>query len=158
VVGIHYGAGRYRRLLAASRVFLLGGTLFELAIWLPLMAWPDAVLGLLLPDMAFGPADLLLFRAIILSLPLLPLLFLSVSFFQSQGMGRVAGILIGGRQVFVFVPVILAMAYVMGLPGIYWGHAVVDAIAVGLSLLFVVPQVRRLQRLAADQEAPAVAA
>lgn len=158
VVGIHYGAGRYRRLLAASRVFLVGGTLFELAIWLPLMAWPDAVLGLLLPDMTVGPEDRVLFRAIILSLPALPLLFLSVSFFQSQGMGRVAGILIGGRQVFVFVPVILAMGYVMGLPGVYWGHAVVDAIAVGLSLVFVLPQVRRLQRMAADREAPAAAA
>lgn len=152
VVGIHYGAGYYRRLLQVSMVFLLGGTLFELALWTPMMVWPDQLLGLLLPDFAFTGHHRLLFRAIIGSMPLLPLLFLSISFFQSMGMGRIAGLLIGGRQVFFFVPIVLIMAATMGLAGVYWGHLVVDGLSVGLSIAFVLPQWMKLQRMA--QTAP----
>ncbi len=154
VVGMHYGAGRYRRLLQVSMVFLLGGTLFELALWTPMIVWPGRILNLLLPDLVISAEQMLLFRAIIASMPLLPLLFLSISFFQSMGMGRIAGMLIGGRQVFFFVPIVLGMAWWMGLPGVYWGHLVVDALAVGLSLAFVLPQWRKLQAMAKDQPAP----
>jgi putative MATE family efflux protein len=157
VVGIHYGAGYYRRLLQVSLVFLMGGTLFELALWTPMMVWPEAFLGLLLPDVLFSVEQMVLFRAIIGSMPLLPLLFLSISFFQSMGMGRIAGMLIGGRQVFFFVPIVLLMAARMGLAGIYWGHLVVDALSVLLSLAFVLPQWGKLQRMAASAPAPAPA-
>ncbi len=147
VVGINYGAGNYRRVIQSSIVFFTAGTLFELALWIPMEIWPRPFLAMLLPGFAFEPSDFYFFRVIIFSLPTLPFLFLSVSLFQFMGKGLISGLLIAGRQVLFFVPVVWLLARHMGLPGVYWAHPAVDAIAFLLSVVAMVVELGRLRRL-----------
>lgn len=147
VVGINYGAGRYRRVIHAAGVFFLAGTLFEAALWLPMEIWPRPFLKMLLPDFAFTPEHFFHFRIILASLPLLPFLFLSVSLFQFMGKGVLSGILISGRQVLFFVPIVWWFARMYGLNGVYWAHPAVDALALLLSFLATVMEYRRLRGL-----------
>jgi len=152
VVGINYGAGRYRRVIQATGVFFLAGTLFELAIWLPMEIWPRPFLAMLLPDFPFEPEHFQHFRIIIATLPTLPFLFLSVSMFQFMGKGIISGFLIGGRQVLFFVPVVWGFGRLFGLGGVYWAHPAVDALALLLSVLAMSVEFKRLRRLADESE------
>ncbi len=145
VVGINYGAGRYARVIRASGVFFLAGTLLEAAIWLPMEIWPRPFLALLLPDFDLTDQHLLWFRLIIASLPAIPFVFLSVSLLQFMGKGVLSGLLIGGRQVLFFVPAVMIMARTMGLPGVYWAHPAVDGLAFLLSALAMAWEYKRLR-------------
>lgn len=153
VVGINYGAGYYRRVIQATGVFFLAGTLFEVAIWLPMEIWPRPFLAMLLPGFPFEPQHFQYFRIILSSLPTLPFLFLSVSMFQFMGKGIISGFLIGGRQVLFFVPVVWGFGRLFGLGGVYWAHPAVDALAFLLSALAMSIEFKRLRRLADEAEA-----
>ncbi len=153
VVGINYGAGLYRRVIQSAWVFILAGTLFETAIWLPMEIWPRPFLAMLLPAFPFEPEHFAHFRIIIATLPTLPLLFLSVSFFQFMGKGVISGFLIGGRQVLFFIPVVWWFARLFGIGGVYLAHPAVDGLAFLLSVAAMVFEYRRLRQLAVEAEA-----
>ena len=157
VVGINYGAGLYRRVIQSAGVFFLAGTLFEMAIWLPMEIWPRPFMAMLLPGFPFTPEHFLHFRVIIASLPTLPFLFLSVSMFQFMGKGMISGFLIAGRQVLFFVPVVWWFARIFGLAGVYWAHPAVDGLALLLSLAAMTFEYRRLRQLAREEVATAEA-
>ena len=151
VVGINYGAKFYHRSVRALWVFIAGGTLFELAIWVPMEIWPRPFLGILLKDFELDAEHLYRFRLIMLSLPALPFLFLAINFFQALGRGAVAGFLISGRQLLFFVPGIYLLARAIGVRGVYAGHPAVDALAVVLTATYTYLEVRRLNRMSAQK-------
>lgn len=121
-VGINYGAGNHLRSQQAVRLFRLAAMGLLLLISLPSLLYPAQVLGLLLPATVFATADLAHFRLLMLVLLATPLASTGYVYFQATGQARLATTLSFGREV-LFVPLILALPYLLGLQGLYYGLA-----------------------------------
>lgn len=135
VIGINYGAGNHHRMKKAYFIFGIGGTILLSIIWLPIQLYPATFLSWLLPKVAFTANDLLNFRIVNILLPILSFVFCSITLFQSIGNGKIAGIIVVARQVFLFIPVVLILPLFIGINGIYYSLTAVD-ILVSLVVAF----------------------
>jgi len=144
VIGINFGAGQYGRVREAFLKFTSGSALLMTIIWLPLILFPDKVIALILPDAQLGPAYTFHFRVMMALLPILPIYFCGISFYQSMGEGKLASIVLLSRQALLFVPVVLILPLYMGISGIYFTAPIVDIFLI-LILSFLLAN--RLSRL-----------
>ncbi len=135
VVGINYGAGHYRRVKQAFNLFTLAGFTLMLACWLPMHLFPQAALSAMLPGVTFSLQDLENFRVYLITVPALPVLFNSITLFQSVGNGKMATWLSLGRQVLLFFPAILLFSHIYGIEGVYYSIALVDLLMVAVCSL-----------------------
>ncbi|MCW6050913.1 MATE family efflux transporter [Lyngbya sp. CCAP 1446/10] len=145
VIGINYGAGNHNRMKKAYLIFGLGGTILLSIIWLPLQLFPATFLGLLLPNVAFTANDLLNFRIVTILLPILSFVFCSITLFQSIGNGKIAGIIVVIRQVFLFIPVVLILPLFIGINGIYYSLTAVDILVAIIVALFTWMELDKFQ-------------
>ncbi|MCC3434002.1 MAG: MATE family efflux transporter [Oscillatoriales cyanobacterium] len=145
VIGINYGAGSYQRMKKGYLIFGIGGTVLLSILWLPLQLFPETFLGLLLPKVAFTANDILNFRIVIIMLPLLSFIFCGITLFQSIGNGKIAGIIVVARQVFLFIPVVLIWPLFMGINGIYYSLTAVDILIFLIVALFSWRELARIQ-------------
>ncbi|MBD2309007.1 MATE family efflux transporter [Chroococcidiopsis sp. FACHB-1243] len=133
-IGMNYGAKKYHRLKKVYFTFGVGGTLFLGLIWLPLQLFPATFLSILLPSVNFSAADLFNFQIINALLLILPLGFCSVTFFQSIGNGKLAGILILSKSLFFLIPLVLILSRYLGVRGVYYGMLLTDFLTVSIAL------------------------
>jgi len=119
-VGINYGAGQYGRSVQAVHVYRAGGAGLLLLVSAVPLLFPAPVLALLLPEAAFSARDLFHFRLVMLLLPCVPVGVTGIVFFQATGRAKTASMLSLGREL-LFVPLMLLMPYLWGVPGVYYG-------------------------------------
>ncbi|HNE22270.1 MAG TPA: MATE family efflux transporter [Leptospiraceae bacterium] len=144
VIGINFGARQYARVIEALRVFSIGGTAFMALIWLPLTMFSRTVLGWMLPDTAITDTDVLNFRILIVTLPLMAGVFNGLTFFQAIGHGKTATILAVSRQILVFVPVVLILPVYFGVSGIYYSLTGVDVTLIAVLAMLVLREFKLL--------------
>lgn len=144
VVGINYGAEDYKRVKESVKTFSLGGTSLLILIWLPIMLFPETVLRFQLPKGNFSEASIWYFRSFLSTLPLMPLIFIGITFFQSIGNGLIAGILIVSRQLVLFVPAVLVLPVYFGVAGVYYAPPCVDLIVITGVILTIAWAFRQL--------------
>lgn len=145
VIGINYGSGNHNRMKQAYFIFGIGGTILLTVIWLPLQLYPANFLSWLLPQVAFTANDLLNFRIVTILLPILSFVFCSITLFQSIGNGKIAGIIVVARQVFLFIPVVLILPLFIGINGIYYSLTTVDILVSLVVALFTWMELERIQ-------------
>lgn len=145
VIGINYGSGNHNRMKQAYFIFGIGGTILLTVIWLPLQLYPATFLSWLLPQVAFTANDLLNFRIVTILLPILSFVFCSITLFQSIGNGKIAGIIVVARQVFLFIPVVLILPLFIGINGIYYSLTTVDILVSLVVALFTWMELERIQ-------------
>lgn len=144
VVGINYGANDFKRVKTSVKTFTLGGTSLLILIWLPIIVFPETVLRFQLPNGNFSNGDIWYFRTFLSTLPLMPLIFIGITFFQSIGNGLVAGILIVSRQLALFVPAVLVLPMYFGVGGVYYAPPAVDIIVITGVILTIAWAFRKL--------------
>lgn len=120
VVGINYGAGKYRRSAKAPGVFLAGCTVLTLLMALPSFLFPGGVLGLLIPDIAPGSSGIFHFRMLLIMLLIVPVSSVSVVYLQATGNANWSAWLAGGREILLFLPLVLLLPYLYGDAGVYY--------------------------------------
>ncbi|WP_449417853.1 MATE family efflux transporter [Phormidium nigroviride] len=145
VIGINYGSGNHNRMKQAYFIFGIGGTILLTVIWLPLQLYPATFLSWLLPQVVFTANDLLNFRIVTILLPILSFVFCSITLFQSIGNGKIAGIIVVARQVFLFIPVVLILPLFVGINGIYYSLTAVDILVSLVVALFTWMELDRIQ-------------
>lgn len=150
VLGMSVGAGDTRRAWRAFGVFNLGALLLMLLYWLPVMLMPAAAIHLILPDLVLSAAQRGDARIYIGILPLLPFLLISLVRFQAVGLARWVTWLGLARLLLLFLPAIWVLPRVLGLSGVYWALAWMDATLFVLVLLIVLRQLPSLSRVARD--------
>ncbi len=143
-IGMNYGAKKYHRLKKVYFTFGIGGTLFLGLIWLPLQLSPATFLSILLPSVNFSNGDLFNFQIINILLLILPLGFCSVTFFQSIGNGKVAGILILAKSLFFLMPLVLILSKYLGVRGVYYGMFLTDFLIVLIALFITWLEFKKL--------------
>ena len=130
VVGINYGAKQYDRVIRGFKVFAIDASLLMLPFWLIMMAWPMTILNLMLPERIFTQADLMNFRYLMALLPILPVIFMGMTFFPAIDKGKVASIMGITRQLVFYVPVMLIMPKLFGIHWVYLGSFCIDFVII----------------------------
>lgn len=145
VVGINYGAKQYDRVIHGVRVFGLAATALMLPLWAIMMFSPLTLLNLMLPDKVFLDTDILNFRIFMMLLPLLPTMFMGMTFFPAINKGKIASIIGITRQLVFYVPVMLIMPRFFGVKWVYYGAFIIDVIMILWAIYLMRREFRRLR-------------
>ncbi|UZR92702.1 MATE family efflux transporter [Chondrinema litorale] len=144
VVGINYGAENYLRVKEAFIKFTAGASILMSLVWLPLMIFPEGILSIILPNNSLSAEYIMFYRVMVILLPVLPIYFCGISFYQSMGEGKLASVVLISRQVVLFIPVVLILPKYFGLGGVFFSAPIVDLFLI-VVLLFLLSN--RLSKL-----------
>ncbi len=128
VVGINYGARQYDRVVKAFWLFCKVGFYIMAPFWFFMTIFPDTSLRLLLPEAIFSGQDIWHFRVYIMILPIVPFVFMCLTYLPAVDRPRPASIITMARQVFFYIPVMLLLPKWIGISGIYYGTLMIDVI------------------------------
>ncbi|WP_207645773.1 MATE family efflux transporter [Geosporobacter ferrireducens] len=128
VIGINYGAKNNLRVISSFKIFAAASTLMMLPFWLVIMVMPDAALGLMFPDRIFDAASLLYFRIYMALLPILPIIFMAMTFYPAINKGKPAAVIGIARQLIFYVPVMLILPKLFGIQWVYYGTFFIDVL------------------------------
>jgi len=145
VAGINYGAGRIERVIRSFKVFCLAGLILVLPVWLFMMISPQIVLGLMFTGGVLGADSLLYFRLFMALLPVLPVMFMAMTYFPAVDNGKPVAVLGMVRQLFLYVPVMLILPRLYGIEWVYYGTLMIDLLAVAWVALLVRQEFRALR-------------
>lgn len=126
VAGINFGAKQYSRVKSAYFLFCRTGVYIVTPFWLALSLFPDFSLSLVLPGMAFTADEILNFRVYALVIPVLPIVFMSLTYLPAIEQPKYASIVGTARQVVFYVPAMLLLPKWVGISGVYYGSTAID--------------------------------
>jgi Na+-driven multidrug efflux pump len=128
VVGINFGAEKYDRVISSFKVFAVASTILVFPFWLVMMISPEAVIHLMLPTAVLLRQDINNFRIFMSLLPLLPIMFMSMTFFPATNNGKPVAVIGIVRQLVLYVPVMLVLPRFWGVSWVYKGTVIIDLI------------------------------
>ena len=148
VVGVNYGARKYDRAKKAYNLFTRTGFFIIFPFWVFMMVFPELSIRLVLPDMAFTATDIFHFRVYMIMLPVLPVVFMSLTFLPAIEKPTFASLIGMARQLIFYVPVMWFLPSILGMKGIYYGATGIDLVVT----LFLVAAVWWEMRRMGDEE------
>ena len=137
VIGINYGARAYGRVIDGFKVFAFASTLLLLPCWIFMMLSPTMVLNTMLPGKVFATSDIINFRWFMGLLPILPVIFMGMTFFPAIDHGKVASKIGIARQLIFYLPVMLIMPRYYGVQWVYIGAFCIDFLMVLWTVILV---------------------
>lgn len=146
VIGINFGAGQYDRVKKSLVLFTKTGLLIVAPFWLLMTILPQASMRLVLPEMIFTHQDVINLRVFILILPMLPLIFMSLTFFPAIKREKYGSLLGLARQLIFYIPVMLLLPRFFGVTWVYYGSALIDAIMSVVIMVLIMKLFRELDR------------
>ncbi len=144
VIGTNYGAKAYDRVQKVIRVFLLGVTALALIFWIPVMLFPEPILGLFIRNREIVTSGVTNFRIFYSVFPLYGAMVMTVTFFQSIGHGKIAGSLVLLRQIILFIPMMLLLPMIFGLQAVWYTIPLVEGLVIPLGMIILYLSCRRL--------------
>ncbi len=145
-IGINFGAEKYDRVISSFNIFAVAATIIILPFWLVMMIFPQFALNIILPAKEFLSSDLANFRIFMLLLPILPLIFMAMTFFPAINNGKPASIMGITRQLVFYVPVMLILPRFWGIKWVYIGSFLIDFIITIWAFAMVVSEFRKLRK------------
>lgn len=146
VLGINFGARQYDRVKDSFKLFTKTGFYMVVPFWVILTLFPEESLRIALPDLQLNPQDLFNIRIYMLVLPLLPVVFMALTFFPAIKEEKYGSIIGMARQLVFYVPVMMFLPKYLGLHWVYYGATLIDVL-VTLWIVYVVWQLfKKLDR------------
>ncbi len=145
-VGINFGAEKYGRVISYFKIFGVAATILMMPLWSVMMINPQFVLHLMLPARDFVASDLANFRFLMALLPILPVIFMAMTFFPAINNPKPVSIMGIARQLVFYVPVMLTLPRFFGISWIYKGSFCIDLVVIIWVLFMVTGEFKRLRR------------
>ncbi|HEL1274534.1 TPA: MATE family efflux transporter, partial [Streptococcus equi subsp. zooepidemicus] len=120
VVGTNFGAKKYDRVKEAMKVFSIGGLVLASIFWIPALAFSKNILSLFGVEESIitqGIGNFRLFYSIFI---LYGVMVMTITFFQSIGNAKKAGIIVMLRQLFLFVPAMIILPMIFGVKAVWF--------------------------------------
>jgi len=149
VLGINYGANQFSRVKESFILFTKTGFFFVAPFWILITILPEASMRLVLPDMPFSATDLFNLRIYMLVLPMLPLVFMALTFFPAINEEKYASIIGLSRQIVFYVPVMLLLPSYFGVDWVYYGSTLIDLV---ITLWILVICIKLFKKLSITSE------
>ena len=137
VIGANFGAKQYGRVKDTMKIFMCGATILAATSWIPSMFCSDTLLSLFSVRHEIIEAGVKNFKMFYSTFILYGIMIMTLTFFQSIGDGKKAGIIVLLRQLVLFIPAILLLPQLFGASAVWWAEPIVDftMIIVGLFLM-----------------------
>lgn len=146
VVGTNFGAKHYDRVKQAMKVFSFGGLLLAALFWLPSIIFSSQILALFGVEegiIAQGIGNFRLFYSVFI---LYGIMVMSITFFQSIGDGKKAGIIVMFRQLFLFVPAMIFFPWIFGIKAVWFTQPLVDFVMITIGVLMMVNELNKMEK------------
>ena len=147
VAGINYGAKQYERSISSFKIFSFVALIIMLPFWLVSMFSPTLVLGSMLPNISFDAGYVLSFRIFMTIAPLLSVTMTAMTFWPSIKKAAPAMIMGLGRQLFLYIPLMIILPRMFGTQSIYVGSLAIDVFLSVVVIFMLMKNFRELRGL-----------
>lgn len=148
IVGYNYGRCDYKRVKKTFYLAIKIATLVAVICFALFQIFPAQLTAM------FGDQGEMYTTFSILSFRIFTMLcffngfqIVSAIFFQSIGKALVSGIISFSRQIIFLVPAVVILCNMMGLKGVLWAGPVADGLAFILSLILIILEIKKLNRM-----------
>jgi len=146
VVGINYGARRFKRTVDAFLIFVILSTVCILPIWFIISLYAEPILTRMMPGELLNPQQYQNFRILLLATPIIPFLFMTMTLYPAIGKGAPAIVLAIIRQLIFYIPAMLILPAIFGISSIYIASTVIEYIVAGIALVMVICTCRKINK------------
>ncbi|MDO5734130.1 MAG: MATE family efflux transporter [Eubacteriales bacterium] len=129
-VGTNFGAKKYKRLLQGRREFILIAFAITMIFFLPVQLAPRQVISLFINDPALIQQAIGPIRLFFSTFFLYGFMVMIGTYFQSVGDAKTAGLIIVGRSLILFTPLIFIIPKLFGGHSIWFVQAVCDILII----------------------------
>ena len=149
VIGANFGAKQYGRVKDTMKIFMYGATILAAASWIPSMFCSDTLLSLFSVRHEIIEAGVKNFKMFYSTFILYGIMIMTLTFFQSIGDGKKAGIIVLLRQLVLFIPAILLLPQLFGASAVWWAEPIVDFTMIIVGLFLMLNIMRKIEKEAA---------
>ena len=146
VIGANFGAKQYGRVQDTMKIFMCGATILAAASWIPSMFCSDTLLSLFSVRHEIIEAGVKNFKMFYSTFILYGIMIMTLTFFQSIGDGKKAGIIVLLRQLVLFIPAILLLPQLFGASAVWWAEPIVDFTMIIAGLLLMLNVMRKMEK------------
>ena len=146
VIGANFGAKQYGRVKDTMKIFMCGATILAAASWIPSMFCSDTLLSLFSVRHEIIEAGVKNFKMFYSTFILYGIMIMTLTFFQSIGDGKKAGIIVLLRQLVLFVPAILLFPQLFGVSAVWWAEPIVDFTMIIVGLFLMLNVMRKMEK------------
>ena len=146
LIGYAYGASNVIRLKGVTQFSMLCTTVMGAALTAVYWFGADSIISVFINDQAVIAAGVPMLRALMVSAPVLGILFVMTNALQAMGRAAASLVLSVSRQGLVFVPCLFAFNALFGLDGIVYTQAVADLFSIVLAVILFTRITHRLAR------------
>ena len=149
VIGANFGAKQYGRVKDTMKIFMYGATILAAASWIPSMFCSDTLLSLFSVRHEIIEAGVKNFKMFYSTFILYGIMIMTLTFFQSIGDGKKAGVIVLLRQLVLFIPAILLLPQLFGVSAVWWAEPIVDFTMIIAGLFLMLNVMRKIEKEAA---------
>jgi len=149
VIGANFGAKQYGRVKDTMKIFMCGATILAAASWIPSMFCSDTLLSLFSVRHEIIEAGVKNFKMFYSTFILYGIMIMTLTFFQSIGDGKKAGIIVLLRQLVLFIPAILLLPKLFGVSAVWWAEPIIDFTMIIVGLFLMLNVMRKIEKEAA---------
>ena len=145
-VGTNFGAKEYERVRKLTNVFIIGSTCLASIFFLIIEIFPIQILSAFITDINIVETGLRNFRLMYCIFPTYGLLIMVVTYFQSLGKAKKAGLLVILRQLMLAVPLVLILPHLLGgnVLGVWLALPLNDIIILLVALVLIREEYKKL--------------
>lgn len=147
VAGVNFGAKQYDRTIRAFKIFSLAALIVMLPLWLTSMIIPDIILKIMLPLSTFSSMEIMNFRVFISIAPLLSVVLTAMTFWPAVKKPKPAMLIGIGRQLFLYIPLMIILPMFFGVSSIYIGSFAIDFVITFIILIMLKKEFTQLREL-----------
>ncbi|MGC6173020.1 MATE family efflux transporter [Lacrimispora sp. 38-1] len=146
-VGVNFGAKQYDRTISAFKIFSFAALIVMLPLWLISMAFPDTVLKTMLPLSTFSSSEIMNFRVFISIAPMLSIVLTAMTFWPAIKKPKPAMLIGIGRQLLLYIPLMIILPMFFGVGSIYVGSFVIDFILTFIIMIMLKKEFGQLRKI-----------
>lgn len=134
-VGTNFGAKKFDRVKQIMKTFCIAASILAAIFYIPSMLFTDKLLLLFGVEANVINIGVLYFRTFYCAYITYGIMIMTMTYFQSIGDGKSAGIIAMLRQVFLFVPIVLLLPKFFGSFAVWYSSPLVDTIVISICLI-----------------------
>ena len=146
VVGTNFGAKLFNRVRETVKVFSIGGLILAAIFWIPAILFSKQILYWFGVEADIIVQDVGNFRLFYSVFVLYGVMVMSITFFQSIGNGKKAGIIVMFRQLFLFIPAIILLPMAFGIKAVWFAQPLVDLIMIIIGVAMMINELKTMRQ------------
>lgn len=146
LISYNFGAGKYDRVKQTLRYAIIGGTIISVMGFLAVEIFPETIIRMFNNETNVVELSTKAIRIWFICLPLLGAQIMAASYFQCIGKIKMASVLNLLRQVIILIPMIILLALIIGLDGIFMAVPIADLGAFVITIYLFNRAIKKLER------------